>query len=266
MSKTTKNIALEQIDLESEEGTPRPGPLDAIRIKELVIRLKGGDMDPVLLWRNPDDRDAPLIILDGRHRIAAYRSLNRKRVKARVIECPFRDALLHSGEVHKRDQKALTSEERANFAWRLVRLEGYNYSKSETANASGVSEPTVGRMRKRLKEMQESDQEPTGVWWKDRQDNPIDDEWEPPTDEEQEETIRAMVKTIRDVLDRRQHEDPKLWDEGLRLEALARALGERTIKELFEFTCGGIEDEREAWPNIATGASPNDDPHAEQPF
>ncbi|NIZ09992.1 ParB N-terminal domain-containing protein [Pseudooceanicola sp. HF7] len=257
-------VRLDQIDLESEAGTARPGPLDKEWVKDLArTKCIVGQLDPILLWRNPRDPEGLLIILDGRHRVAAYRSeKGAKKIPARVLECSFRDALLVSAQEHTNASLPLTSNQRADFAWRLV-WENLDYSKKELSQATGVSPRTVGYMRARFKEMQAADTEITGRWWQDRKAKPEGDEEQPMmSDAERREAVEAMSKALREVTDRRDNPLP-FWDDELTAEAMGIAFGERKLRYFMEYSFGGMDDEMEEWGESRVGQYPDEDPHAE---
>lgn len=160
-----------------EEFNARETAPDKTLIRALVqtLRIKS-QLDPVLLWHDRRNPDNPrLTLLDGRHRLAAYRSLHKqgkgrsRGVPARIVECDLRAALLMSLSENIKDCLPLSATERTNAAWRLVWHPSIAFSKAEIAKAAGVSTRTIANMRKRLKEMTQDGSEPTGVWWRDRQ-------------------------------------------------------------------------------------------------
>jgi hypothetical protein len=72
--------------------------------------------------------------------------------------------------------------------------EPYGISKSAIARSCGVSPRTVATMRAKWKAWPEG-REPSGDWWRDN--TPVmDGEWEPPTDEENEEALRKYNEVV----------------------------------------------------------------------
>lgn len=248
-SKVTR-VGLDQIDCSNESGTARPGPLDPQWLKELRTRRKNvGELDPVLLWRNPDDPDAKLIILDGRHRIALQEiDAPVSMIRAKVLDCPWKDALLISGAQHVNSSLPLTAGQRADFAWRLTREGGGRFVKREIAKASGVSIRTVGYMRSRLREITKMNTEITGHWWRDHKDREADDSFEPLSDQQREEAIKEVVAYLRDMLDHRKNRQKglPLHDPSIVDSALVEALGDARIRNLYEYSYGGLIDEETA--------------------
>lgn len=258
----TTSVRLDQINLESWYGTARPGPLNQEHIKDLIRTKKNaGKLDPILLWKNPNAPEAPYIILDGRHRVAAYRSMKQtKKIPAKVLECPARDALLASGRAHTNTSLSLTSQERADFAWRLV-WEDFDYSKREISQATGVSIRQVGYMRKRLKEIASTQIEITGSWWRDKQEQEESEDNPMMTDCERRKQVDEMAKVIRKTYDRRGNPLP-FWDSELVAEATAQALGEQRLRQIYEFSFGGLNDEQDEWDDLPVGEYPEEDPYA----
>ncbi|WP_417278648.1 ParB N-terminal domain-containing protein [Celeribacter sp.] len=257
------SVRLDQINLESEAGTARPGPLIKEHVKDLVRTKKNvGKLDPVLLWKNPDRPEDPYIILDGRHRVAAYRtSKQTQKIPAEVLECPFRDALLISGQRHTNSSLALTSQERADFAWRLV-WEDLGYSKKEISQASGVSTRQVAYMRKRLKEIENTKGDITGDWWRDKKEQTVTEDKPMMTDALHRQQVDEMAKAIRDLFDRRGNPLP-FWNNELVAEATAQALGEQKLRMIYEYSFGGLDDEEDEWGDLPVRSYPDEDPHAE---
>ena len=164
--------------VQMDEFNSRATRPDKTLIRSLVqsLRIKG-ELDPILLWNDRSDpQNHRLVLLDGKHRLAAYRNFHRTgkgrscRVPVRIVECDLKTALLLSLSANTKDCVPLTTSERTNAAWRLVRHPSIRFSKSELARASAVSPRTIANMRKRLKEMVQNDKEVTGNWMIDRQD------------------------------------------------------------------------------------------------
>ena len=261
--KRPAKVALSAIALDNESGTARPGPLMPDWVKELTIALKNtGRLDPVLLWKSPEGPEAPLVILDGRHRIAAYRSEGAVRhIPATVITCPWREALLVSARSHSKAQYPLTANERADFAWRLVRESGLAYSKNEIVRATATSARTVARMRARLRDAQLKGAEGdfTGNWWRDREDRVETEMEDDMTEDQRNAYIEEGVKETRNFLDRRGKGG---WRSEISIvdECLIGALGVSRIRAMAEYTFPCSEDANE-WFSTLTADSPDIDPH-----
>lgn len=233
-----------------EEFVIRKGRQDDGHVRTLaqaVVNL--GALDPVLLWSDGGE----LVLLDGIHRLAAYRRARwRGPVPAVVVSCDRRTALLLAAGANAKDKLSLTPQEKADLAWRLVREPGMSFSKAEIAAATGVSKATVARMRARFRALKGNPEAITGTWWKDRQDNAADTEGGGVSldDKQRRSEIAALVGEIRDLLDRRKRPDrPILLDNGAVDEALAEALGVQRVRQLIDW-CFPSTDEFEEWETM----------------
>jgi ParB-like chromosome segregation protein Spo0J len=192
-----------------DEFTLRETGLNKAHIRILAQTVKNnGRLDRVLLWQ--DERDPAnlrLVLLDGAHRLAAYRSVQRqgrghnRGIPAMIVECDAKTAHLLALAGNTKDSLPLTATERANAAWRLVMHSTIKFSKAEIARAAGVAPRTVANMRRRFKEMAETGEKPSGTWWKDRQGNHEDNPFEY-TDEELAAKVAAVTTALQVALGR----------------------------------------------------------------
>ena len=170
----------------NEFGFRRNG-IDKAHLRGLVqaLRNAGGKLDPILLWREIDGENlitGRLILLDGEHRLAAYRSARKgtsdttKAVPAIILSCHRDEAMCHAALANRKDTLSLTPSEKADAAWRMVRFHNATLSKTKIAHASGISPRTVTTMRLRWKMLAEARGEVTGQWWRDRKDDQQDDD------------------------------------------------------------------------------------------
>lgn len=215
----------------------RSGDLDRAHVRTLVGAIHtSGDLDPVLVWRAPDADEGMFTLLDGAHRLAAYKAAGRADdIPARVVSCDYRTALLLAAGANSKDTLRLTFLEKADMAWRLVREPEAGYSKAEIAGATGVGSRTVANMRVRWRVMKEAGQEPSGRWSKDRSNA----EWEaeePLSDAERKEAIKAMAKALLAVIDGKQKHD-----ETFVADALQFALGHRH-RQMADYLYGDVDE------------------------
>ncbi|MCB5200849.1 ParB N-terminal domain-containing protein, partial [Loktanella sp. TSTF-M6] len=143
-------------------------------VRNLAGALKRGtQLDPVLIWRERDDAGKPTgrhVLLDGAHRMKAYRSLGRSgAIPVEVFEGTRDDALEAAVAANAKAVVGLTSTERTNAAWRLVRI-GTGLTKPRIMKAAGVSSGTVAEMRRRANMMREAGKDASGRWRTDRRD------------------------------------------------------------------------------------------------
>lgn len=210
-----------------EEFGFRHHGIDKGHLRGLVqaLRNTGDKLAPLMLWREADSNGAitgRLILLDGEHRLAAYRSARKgtpgvdQAVPATVVSCDRTEAKLFALAANSKDALPLTAPERADGAWRLVRDGSTKLSTARIVKASGVSSRTVSYMRLRAKELSGADI--TGAWWRDRQSTLRDFEGEEPlSNKEREEEIIRLANIIRKAAGQWSSRDPELIAEALRM-------------------------------------------------
>lgn len=193
-SAGARTIRLSEIIADNDMRV-RSGSLSPQHVTELRQAVKrGSKLPPVLVWQEVKDGEPTgrFIILDGRHRLAALRKEKPKlaEIMAEVFTGSRVEALLMAAKRNTKAVLPLTSRDRTNAAWAVVRMDGepYGISKSATAKSCGVSDSTVAKMRARWKAWHDG-REPSGDWRRDAM--PVTEgEWEPPTDAENEEFMR----------------------------------------------------------------------------
>lgn len=111
-------------------------------VGELERALKvSGALEPVLVkWVG-----AKPYLIDGHHRLEAYRRSSVAAIPVRSFEGSVADAVLEAGRANSRARLPMMPRERQSYAWRLVLLG--TYSKRGTSEASGVSERQIAIMR-----------------------------------------------------------------------------------------------------------------------
>ncbi|MEM9590887.1 MAG: ParB/RepB/Spo0J family partition protein [Pseudomonadota bacterium] len=146
----------------------QPRQVSERHVEELcrVVRDRGS-LDPVSVFRV-----GPLTVLvDGHHRLAAYRAERvTKAVPVRIFDWTVEEAVLAAGEANSKAKLPMDTRQRHDRAWLLVRL-GYGFTKKQIAKSSGVSERTVGYMRRAKRTLEKSDEyEPSSFdhWWQAR--------------------------------------------------------------------------------------------------
>lgn len=195
-----------------------------------------GDLDPVLVWQERDSKGAPtgrLVLLDGHHRLAAYASVRRSRggIPARVLNGGLEEALLAAVRANSRECLALTKNERMDAAWRLVRLPGKRLAVPTVAGAAGVSPRSVDIMRKRLAIFVATQREPSGHWWRDRQDDlPAMEDRPALSDKERRKRITEVSARVREAMGKLPWQD-----EQLAADALLAAIGTRKLRGMAEY-------------------------------
>lgn len=199
-SAGARNIRLSEIKADDDLRV-RSGTLSPQHIKELRQAVNcGSKLPPVLVWEEVKDGEPTgrFIILDGRHRIAALRKEKPKlaEIKAEVFTGSKAEALLMAASRNTKAALPLTTRDRTNAAWAVVRMdaEPYGISKSAIARSCGVSARTVATMRAKWKAWPDG-RVVSGDWWRDSRP-PLDGEWEPSTDAEMEELLRKREQDV----------------------------------------------------------------------
>ena len=158
-------VALEALAVKPREFSARRDALDPAHVADLTAALTDGQpLDPVDVWRS----GRKLFVVDGFHRIAAYREAKwLDPVPVRVHAGPRLVAWRLAVEDNAKSRLVLTQTERADWAWKLVRAEQAAKAKAkigtralnaderalvvltkpQIAAMTGVSERLAGDMR-----------------------------------------------------------------------------------------------------------------------
>jgi ParB-like chromosome segregation protein Spo0J len=131
-------------------------------VRDLMDAVKTGQsLDPMTVWKRGDE---DYVVVDGHHRHEAYRRCKvTKPVPVVIHEGSEREAQLLALAANTKTKLPMSKPERENAAWRLTCSE-LSYSKAETVKASGVSDSTVARMRRALRELLEQDMPVAETW------------------------------------------------------------------------------------------------------
>lgn len=138
------------------------GVVDLHHVDTLSRHLKADpsyELDPVAVL----PVQGRFILIEGHHRLAAYKLRKRAEVPVEVFRGTPSEALIHSGSVNRRDRLEMGRAERSQRAWELV-CSGLGLSVQEVIEGSGVKKRTVMTMRSKLREYAEQGQEPPETW------------------------------------------------------------------------------------------------------
>ena len=130
-------------------------------LKQAVERGSTPDLDPVVVWWS----GKRWIVIDGHHRIAAYRRAARdvETIPVQVFEGGLDDARLEAVRLNQKNKLVMRQSERLEAAWRLVCTS--DLSKKRIALSCGVAARTVATMRRRGNDVIEAK---PGKWsWRD---------------------------------------------------------------------------------------------------
>ena len=122
----------------------QPRGTDERHIQELVSALKrDGMLSPILVMPIGDE----IYLLDGHHRMAAYAVARiADPVPIRQFTGTVEEAIVEAGKANSQAKLPMTTQERQNYAWRLVVLGAH--SKSQIVAAASVSDGQVALMRR----------------------------------------------------------------------------------------------------------------------
>lgn len=175
VSKLPQRLPLNSMKIIRDLYQPRrwadseTGVSDERHTKELARTLKQvEDLDPIQIIPIGNS----FVVLDGHHRIEAYREAKRKDAPVVYFVGNPKEALLEAGAENIKDRLAVTPAEKTQRAWQLV-ISGLGYSKSQVIKATQAADGTVAEMRRVLKWFEAQDAEPSDSWslarWKFKQ-------------------------------------------------------------------------------------------------
>jgi hypothetical protein len=129
-------------------------------VQHLVGEIKkDGELDPVTVIQIGPD----VILVDGHHRLAAYEQAGYSEpISVHYFQGSIEDAVLEAGRANSKTKLPMNTQERQNYAWRLVLIGAY--SKRQVKDAAGVSDGQVAIMR-RVKKQLGTDATTYDNWW-----------------------------------------------------------------------------------------------------
>lgn len=138
-------LPLDEITLLPELFQPRG--LNEQHVSELMRLPKSGrTLEPLTVFQVGQKA----YLIDGHHRITAYkRTKFSEPVPVVFFEGTVEQAVLEAGRANSRAKLSMSTQERMDYAWRLVRIGGY--TKPEIMEAASVSDGQVATMRRALK-------------------------------------------------------------------------------------------------------------------
>jgi ParB-like chromosome segregation protein Spo0J len=157
----------DRLPLESITTIPelfQPRGMSDRHISELVRAIDNfGEVDPITVMQIGNRT----VLIDGHHRIEAYHQAGRTTdIPVRYFRGGLEEAVLEAGQANSKAKLPMTSQERHDYAWRLVLLG--KHSKADVARASGISSSSVANMRKIRKGLGEEAMQYRS-WWQARE-------------------------------------------------------------------------------------------------
>ncbi len=166
-SGTSPAEPLDRLSLQDITSVPelfQPRGMSERHISDLVRAIQNaGEVDPVTVMQIGQR----VILIDGHHRIEAYQQAGRTSdIPVRYFGGTLEEAVLEAGQANSKAKLPMTSQERHDYAWRLVLLG--KHSKADIARASGISSSSVANMRRVRKELGDHAVEYRS-WWQARE-------------------------------------------------------------------------------------------------
>ncbi len=140
-------LPISQLDELPKVFQIRSAEVDDRHVSDLLKALNiHGALDPIMVWRCGGRN----FVVDGHHRIAAYR-LWRKSKELPVVffKGTVDEAIEHAEAVNGKASLGITYEERSNYAWKLVvhaELLG-KLSKAQLVRRANIAKGTIDNMR-----------------------------------------------------------------------------------------------------------------------
>lgn len=230
--------AIEELGLFKVRAT-----ISGFHVDSLAKALESdGDLTPLLVLY----RDGKAFLIDGHHRKAAYEAAGRDAsIPVQAFPGTVQEAILEGQRVNRMHTLAMSTGERMNCAWKLVKLdmgEAARFTTVQIMAASAASRAQVGNMRRVLRELG-SDAFKHDQWWKAMKAHQgkavqelTEDDHEMILDQDARRIADAMVRTMGT----RPADNPELlaraieFYSGRRCVAVIRVLYERNSDQ-FEF-------------------------------
>ena len=175
--RTTPDLAITSRPVDGiteapEVFQPREG-LDPYHLNTLKTALKRnakGGLHPVDVL----EVEGIFYLVDGHHRLKAYREAGKARISVNPLTCTVREAMGVAGETNRKAALPNSAQERGEFAWKIVSLGPDWMTIPDTANAAGIGTATVERMRAKWKEVGQPGYANVEPWVLARRSRPFD--------------------------------------------------------------------------------------------
>ncbi|MEM5471472.1 ParB N-terminal domain-containing protein [Hoeflea sp. AS60] len=135
---------------------------DVAHLKTLAVAVgtpqRPTHLDPITVWWAGDR----WYVIDGHHRLKAYKKVRvTQGLPVTVFEGTLDEAMAHSAASNSKDRLVMRTEDKLNYAWRLVIVS--SLSKARIAKACAVSNGTLGNMRSAKAKLQLSPENTMGT-------------------------------------------------------------------------------------------------------
>lgn len=158
-----KRVSIEAIYLEHEAFQPR-----SIKYAQDVYASKGhvaslakslkepdSDLEPVTLCNLciPNDGATQLVLIDGYHRLSAYKAKGRTEIPAIILDANPLEAAVHSVLNNFKNKLNMTSSEKLNAYWTIFIAMTGQKGRTSTLKKMGMSNGTLQNFRKVYKDL-----------------------------------------------------------------------------------------------------------------
>jgi len=168
------------------------GVSDNSHVDKLAAHLKDpeADLDPITVLHVNGQN----IVIDGHHRLKAYKKAKNKSVPVRYYTKGPLEALVEAGKENVKDRLQMSHAEKSQRAWDLVRS-GLPLTVKQIQQASGRSKRTVASMREQLKKYQQAGKDAPEHWWQVGRED--DENWDGEVPERVKEQIQEWTDRLR---------------------------------------------------------------------
>lgn len=137
----------------SSEYYRSKGHVNALK-KSLLNPL--ADVEPITICRllNPETNELNWVLIDGHHRIEAYRLKKRSHIPAHILIGGALDAAIFSVGLNAKDKLSLTASEKLEAAWSIFLLKKGQAGQTSVVAQLGVSRGTLQNFRLTLRELE----------------------------------------------------------------------------------------------------------------
>lgn len=202
--------------------------IDETHVRTLRNLYRNGvSVDPITVRKvapvDAPDEHCDFVLVDGMHRLMAFEEAfpgTNEGIPCVIIEGNQKDAFMAALMANRKVSRCLTAMERVNAAWKIVR-DFPEVSKKETVEATGVSRTTVGTMRARWRELEETRKaDVSGSWMSDKESQP----WRPEemSPEEFKKRTTTMKRKLRQAAGNAQRHNFDLFATAI-TEAFTKA-------------------------------------------
>lgn len=208
-------------------------------LKDGILASKDHKLEPIVVWWS----GKTYRVLDGHHRIEAYKELKQSKKLKRdsipvvIFEGDLKDALSQSISLNSKDKLPMTKADKLESAWKMVCLDAG--SKAGISKVTTISERTIANMREARESFQKAhglgwEQEILSYSWEDMKANREPIEFD---DDYEEAEARKWAVELGKIFADRPVKQPLRFARAIEIysESLAKSLGEWWNGEELEF-------------------------------